>query len=886
MADDSIADTSFPSVDSIRSRYERLLASPGPDDDGPATPQPHDGQDGPPPPPKPRAIAAAPVPATPGRVPSQSASLRPELPPPRKSVSPAPVPTRPPRPPPPPRGPDDDRDGHALELPPRPPMAGYPDSSRANRRPPHAKGLVKEIVTGPDASAKGRHDSASIHGRAVIVSGEHMVVAGGIGACGVWSVVSGRAHGYVAFPPDAGGGALAITSIAFKAALALEDEGTVAWLGARDGTLYEVDLARLRVVAKRSNAHSAAIRGIYRCGCAMWTLDDDGKLQVWLPTAGAGEPLLPRLTDQPHTHRLAHAPQYALVVGDELWVGRNRQVAVYRPAGVGAAEAAFLVSGGLPALRAVGEITSATTIPSLADLVFFGHDDGQVSVYSRRQRACVDVVNISLYKITRMEGVGSLLWVVFKTGMVFVYDVRQSPWLVLKDWNAHRDRPIVDIAVDRAAIWKLGGLLPVATLDADRTARLWDGLLRADWLETDMQEHDEEYCDFRNVRTLVCTWNVGAARPGDLNRDAHDAAFVETVLRATEPPPDVVVFGLQEIVELDNTTVTAKSVFKNKKDRGQHKSSAQSSAVGVQWQDLLAYVAGKVLPERYHVLHTDVLVGLYTCVLVRDGLRPAVHSLQSSAVKTGLGGFHGNKGALITRFAIDDTSLCFVNCHLAAGQSSVIHRNNDIAAILESKIPAPTSYGDGADSLLYVAGGDGSMVLDHEICFVSGDMNYRINMPRIPVTKLIAGATTPAARADALAKLQAADQLLTQLNRNPGFRLRPFVESPIDFWPTYKYDVGRDTYDSSEKKRVPAWCDRIFYRAGASTAAATAAATATAARISDHRPVYGVYDVKVKTVDGKLRKRAYERSLGRWDEFVAASIEQARVHFLENEMRT
>ena len=75
------------------------------------------------------------------------------------------------------------------------------------------------------------------------------------------------------------------------------------------------------------------------------------------------------------------------------------------------------------------------------------------------------------------------------------------------------------------------------------------------------------------------------------------------------------------------------------------------------------------------------------------------------------------QGGIVARFVVDDTSVCFINCHLAAGQHHVRQRNADIAAILEDKTVLPETEALD-EALAYVNGGDGSMVLDHEVIYV------------------------------------------------------------------------------------------------------------------------------------------------------------------------
>lgn len=192
-----------------------------------------------------------------------------------------------------------------------------------------------------------------------------------------------------------------------------------------------------------------------------------------------------------------------------------------------------------------------------------------------------------------------------------------------------------------------------------------------------------------------------------------------------------------------------------------------------------------------------------------------------------------------------DTSICFVNCHLAAGQTQTKDRNFDVAEILESTtLPIERDPIIRMDS--YAGGGDGSMILDHEICIFNGDLNYRIDtMSRDAVVNAVKQGNRN--------KLLERDQLLASKRKNPAFRLRAFNELPIDFDPTYKYDVGTDRYDTSEKKRAPAWCDRILSRSRNPARLKQLDYRRHEVRVSDHRPVSALFYMTIKTISQKNR---------------------------------
>lgn len=709
----------------------------------------------------------------------------------------------------------------------------YPDTSRTNRSKPYPTKGVHEIATNYD-------------GRAFDVCGPVVCTTGTYTRA--WNVQDGELLMSLAMGEGMKG-----TAVIFKPGENVDEEGKRIWVGNNHGELLEADVQTQAILNQRPNAHGRyEIIKMYRHFNELWTLDESGTLHVWGPDDERG---IPNLSMGPtQSFRVPRGHTFSMVVGDELWYATGKEIRVFLPTLDGRAQFQVLLRALVQ--DSAGEVTSGTILTTDADKIYFGHSDGKVSIYSRRDYSCLGVMNVSQYKLNSLAGVGRYLWAGFNTGRMMVFDMDQTPWLLKKDWQAHKN-PVLGIVADRSSFYKLD-VSQVVSLGADNMLRAWDGLLRDDWLESEMKLKDVEYCTFEKIGVLVLTWNAGASTPHSLRYSESDATFIRDLLQSSGSP-DILVFGFQELVDLEDKTATAKRFLKPKKKEGsdQERMSHQYR----DWRNFLAqslddYMSGDVL---YQILHTAPLVGLFTCIFVKADLRERISNLSSAEVKRGMGGLHGNKGAIVVRFMVDHTSVCFVNCHLAAGQGSANARHNDIAAILEAQLlPPQRDPGVRIDS--FVGGGDGSMILDHELCLLNGDLNYRIDtMSRDTVVAAV--------KAGNLAKLLERDQLLVARRRNPAFRLRAFEERPIEFAPTYKYDVGTDNYDTSEKRRSPAWCDRLLYRCGGGRGRIEQLDYRRhEVRVSDHRPVSGRFRFEVKRIDPKRRAVAWMECQQRWED--------------------
>lgn len=71
-----------------------------------------------------------------------------------------------------------------------------------------------------------------------------------------------------------------------------------------------------------------------------------------------------------------------------------------------------------------------------------------------------------------------------------------------------------------------------------------------------MHDHENDYCTSRKISAAVVTWNAGASTPSSLRHDTNNSKIFTDLLHI-EAPSDLLVFGFQELVDLEDKKVTA-----------------------------------------------------------------------------------------------------------------------------------------------------------------------------------------------------------------------------------------------------------------------------------------------------------------------------------------
>ncbi|KAI5629254.1 inositol polyphosphate 5-phosphatase K isoform X1, partial [Silurus asotus] len=318
-------------------------------------------------------------------------------------------------------------------------------------------------------------------------------------------------------------------------------------------------------------------------------------------------------------------------------------------------------------------------------------------------------------------------------------------------------------------------------------------------------------------RLHIVTWNVGTADP---------PAHVRSLLQLdSDFKTDLFVIGLQEVRA---TPVKYMSDL-----------IAEDS-----WSHLFM---DTLMPNGFVKVTSVRMQGLLLLLFAKQVHLPFIRDIQTTYTRTGFFGYWGNKGGVSMRFSFYGHMLCFLNCHLAAHTDYAMQRVHEFEYILSSQ------HFDFDNT---------QHVLDHNVVFWFGDLNFRIADHGLHFLRSIINSGR-------FSLLWEKDQLTMMKQTEP--LLQEFEEGPLEFKPTYKFGRFSEAYDMSGKKRRPAWTDRILWRvkakgspdeeeSGSSSSSAAAAVDKkdfslrvnqqkytcdTSYGVSDHKPVIATFILEI-----------------------------------------
>ena len=390
---------------------------------------------------------------------------------------------------------------------------------------------------------------------------------------------------------------------------------------------------------------------------------------------------------------------------------------------------------------------------------------------------------------------------------------------------------------------------------ADMSVRITE--IRSGLREEMNQILNEKYDRFTEERPLhvaVATFNVGEKIP----RSAGDQ-YINWVTASAQTQADLIAVGLQEVDMSANTVVLG-----------------ETSPKAEVWEQFVTSQLERLSQDdsksesdipSYIKIKSHSMGGLFIVVFAKESIAKYCSNIQTASVKTGqvsqVVGLR-NKGAVAIRLTCFGKRILFINTHLEAHTEGIHRRNkgfdkivselrfesfshrddpvdlvwpqdtfiqlNNKPPIIESVVEQVTedtsmqtsriseqdleigslnSHNGSSPVLTSVpmlsaaTNKENNLLYEYDYLFWAGDLNYRLwNIENSVCRQMI--------KDKQLSSLRAKDQLAQVSLNQQAFC--GFTELPLNFPPTYKYDCGEVTYDSSAKQRVPSWTDRVLYR--------------------------------------------------------------------------
>ena len=166
--------------------------------------------------------------------------------------------------------------------------------------------------------------------------------------------------------------------------------------------------------------------------------------------------------------------------------------------------------------------------------------------------------------------------------------------------------------------------------------------------------------------------------------------------------PEFYILGFQEIVDLNSAHLLIKS---NTEKKNKIKTLINNLL-------LTTFQNPKTNADKYQLMKEIDLVGLYILIFVRASCIKYIKNFDYQIIKTGLKGTLGNKGSLLLRFNLNDSSIAIACSHLCSGQEKNEERKSEIINVLNTSFKKYPLI----------------KFKDYNYFFYFGDVNTRLNI--------------------------------------------------------------------------------------------------------------------------------------------------------------
>lgn len=164
--------------------------------------------------------------------------------------------------------------------------------------------------------------------------------------------------------------------------------------------------------------------------------------------------------------------------------------------------------------------------------------------------------------------------------------------------------------------------------------------------EAAIKKRESEFATYSSIKVFCATWNLGGFDPST----DFDVSLLFKDFEAVGSP-ELIIIGFQEFISLSAINIMTGGPNTNQMNK---------------WATVIGNALRKI--DRYIMIKHVSLVGILMLAFAKESVQSRIQEIDADIVKTGVGGNFGNKGGVVLKLRVDDSSFAFINCHLEAAQ--------------------------------------------------------------------------------------------------------------------------------------------------------------------------------------------------------------------------